>query len=53
MIDPTTHLILVQTAVEETTKDMDQTELLEVWNAAVKLVTKIEGFRPMGAHSVS
>lgn len=40
MIDPASHLVLVQTAVEEGTKDMDQTELFQIWNAAVKLVSK-------------
>lgn len=36
IVDPTTHLVLVQTAVQPDTPFLAESELLDVWNAALK-----------------
>jgi len=36
IVDPTTHLVLVQTAVQPDTPFLAKTELLSVWNAVLK-----------------
>ncbi len=36
IVDPTTHLVLAQTAVQPDTPFLAESELLDVWNAALK-----------------